>query len=263
MADIPKIKTNIHNPSLNTDKLSVANDNSASTIPQVEISNINTEEVSLNPKHTIDFSKIATTKGDVLNGNFISESKINKEYWNPNELTFKEDENGIVTIYRGETILGFTTSQNHPTINNEPNVPQKEEVIEPIEVLEDTPITNTENASNTNTNSSRSFENVPLSYNEIYNVSDNPLTRSKGVVSFNNHKETYYSQKVLPGGGLDIPGRHVAADGTIRDELGYICISARPEYLSRGSTIMTSLGPAKVYDHGTMDVGIIDIYVDW
>ena len=31
------------------------------------------------------------------------------------------------------------------------------------------------------------------------------LTASKGVNYYNGHKETYYSQKVLPGGGLRIP----------------------------------------------------------
>lgn len=106
------------------------------------------------------------------------------------------------------------------------------------------------------------FEGVQLQYSAKYNVCDYPMTATKGVVYFNGHRETYYSQRVLPGGGLKIPGRHVADDGTIRDEDGYIVVAADLSYLPRYSTVMTSLGPAKVYDTGCA-YGTIDIYVDW
>lgn len=86
------------------------------------------------------------------------------------------------------------------------------------------------------------------------------LTKSKGVNYFNGHKETWYSQKVLPGGGLKIPGRHVAADGTIRDENDYICV-ASSDY-AKGTIVETSLGTGKVYDSGCAS-GTIDIYTDW
>ncbi len=263
MAEIPKVNTNIESIKLSTETISSTNDLPTS-IPNIKTQNNIVEEVNLNPK-TLDFSKIATNANDALNGNFIEESKIKKDYWNLNELTFKENEKGCITIYKGDTILGFTTLQNNPIASGDSQISANEKPVEPIsnekeeiEVLEDSTLN-----SNLNTESSRNFEGIPLSYNEIYNVSDNPLTRSKGVVNFNNHKETYYSQKVLPGGGLDIPGRHVAMDGTVRDELGFICISASPDYLPKGTTIMTSLGPAKVYDQGQMDIETIDIYVDW
>lgn len=45
-----------------------------------------------------------------------------------------------------------------------------------------------------------------------------------GVVYHNGNKYTYYSQSVLPGGGLNIPGRHVD-DGFVKDADGYICIA--------------------------------------
>lgn len=88
----------------------------------------------------------------------------------------------------------------------------------------------------------------------------NKLTKSKGVNYFNGHKETYYSQKVLPGGGLKIPGRHVASDGTIRDENNYICVASN-DY-KKGAIVETSLGTGKVYDSGCAS-GTIDIYTDW
>ena len=88
------------------------------------------------------------------------------------------------------------------------------------------------------------------------------LTKRRGTLNFNGHKETFYSEKVLPGNGLKIPGRHVADDGTIRDENGFICVAADPGFLARGTVLITSLGPAKVYDSGCA-YGTVDIYVNW
>lgn len=99
-----------------------------------------------------------------------------------------------------------------------------------------------------------------MEYSGIY--SSNGLSKRKGAIYFNGHRETYYSERVLPGTSLAIPGRHVADDGTIRDADGYICVAADPSYASRGSVLITSLGPAKVYDSGCA-YGTIDIYVNW
>lgn len=93
------------------------------------------------------------------------------------------------------------------------------------------------------------------------------ILTKRGGVCYNNpygYKETWYSQRVLPGGGLKIPGRHVDSRGIICDEEGYICVAvnvndARFPY---GSILQTSLGLAKVYDHGCA-MGVIDVYVDW
>lgn len=86
------------------------------------------------------------------------------------------------------------------------------------------------------------------------------LTKQKGVNYYKGHRETYYSQRVLPGGGLKIPGRHVAKDGTIRDADNYICV-ASSDY-PKGTVVETSLGPGKVYDSGCAK-GTIDLYTDW
>lgn len=90
--------------------------------------------------------------------------------------------------------------------------------------------------------------------------SSNPLTRSKGVVYYNGHRETWYSQKVLPGGGLKIPGRHVDSRGLVCDGDGYICVASSD--LAKGTIVETSLGTGKVYDCGCAS-GTIDIYCDW
>ena len=103
---------------------------------------------------------------------------------------------------------------------------------------------------------------LPLEYSAYYSYESSRLTASKGAQYYNGNKETYYSQNVLPGGSLNIPGRHVADDGTVRDGDGYICVAANPSYKSKGDILMTSLGPAKVYDTGCAH-GVIDIYVNW
>ena len=89
-----------------------------------------------------------------------------------------------------------------------------------------------------------------------YVIPSGGLTPSKGRIWYNGHTETYYSQKVLPGGGLAIPGRHIASDGTIRDADGYIVL-ASDDY-PRGTVVETSLGA----DIGSGS-GNIDLYTDW
>ena len=106
------------------------------------------------------------------------------------------------------------------------------------------------------------FEGVKLQYSAPYDITDNKLTATKGVVRFNGHKECYYTQTLLPGKGLYLPGRHVAEDGTIRDGDGYICVAANLKFLPRYTKVMTSLGPGKVYDTGCA-YGTVDIYTDW
>ena len=104
--------------------------------------------------------------------------------------------------------------------------------------------------------------NYKLEYSANYNTNGNRLAKSKGAIYYGSHKETYYSERVLPGTSLNIPGRHVAEDGTIRDGDGYICVAANTSYLSKGTIVKTSLGPAKVYDSGC-SYGVIDIYTNW
>ncbi len=101
-----------------------------------------------------------------------------------------------------------------------------------------------------------------MEYSGFYTYSEDRLSVSKGAQYYNGRKETYYSEKVLPGTSLNIPGRHVADDGTVRDGDGFICVAADPGYLGMGSILMTSLGPAKVYDTGCA-YGTVDIYVSW
>ncbi len=87
------------------------------------------------------------------------------------------------------------------------------------------------------------------------------LTKSKGVVYYNGHKETWYSTKEGSAGVVNgIPGRNVGSDGIIRDGDGYICVASSD--LPKGTLVETSLGMGKVYDTGCAS-GTIDIYTTW
>ena len=101
-----------------------------------------------------------------------------------------------------------------------------------------------------------------LEYSATYHVTENHLTRSNGSIRYNGHRETWYSIHE-PGQTVtawEIPGKHVADDGTIRDEDGYICVASSDH--KHGTIVMTSVGPGKVYDTGCSH-GTIDVYTNW
>lgn len=82
-----------------------------------------------------------------------------------------------------------------------------------------------------------------------------------GVIDWNGWKYTYYSEYVLPGEGLKIPGRH--SDGKfVRDENDFLCVASNEH--PYGSKVETPFGTAIVYDMVGDDVtGIIDLYVSF
>ncbi len=95
---------------------------------------------------------------------------------------------------------------------------------------------------------------------------DGPWLKFHGTVWYDGWKWTWYSQRVLPGGGLDIPGRHVDADGFVCDADGYICLaSTNAEDKRTGAVYMTPFGRyGKVYDFcDGVDNPTLDVYVVW
>lgn len=101
-----------------------------------------------------------------------------------------------------------------------------------------------------------------LQYSAVYHVTDNHLTRSNGSIRFDGHRETWYSTNEGCGQNtaVSIPGKHVADDGTIRDADGYICVASSDYKFYR--VLLTSVGPAKVYDCGCSH-GTVDVYTNW
>ena len=79
----------------------------------------------------------------------------------------------------------------------------------------------------------------------------------RGVIYWSGYKFTYYFEKVLPGGGLRIPGRHVNADGYVADEDGYIVLAGDA---AMGTVFETPFGyKGKIYDRGTVG-NHLDVY---
>lgn len=97
-----------------------------------------------------------------------------------------------------------------------------------------------------------------ISSEKLYTAAD---FMTLGVVYYGNWKWTWYSQKVLPGGGLDIPGRHVDSNGYVCDENGYICLASGS--LSKGTIVNTPFGKkGKVYDCGCA-ANVLDVYTNF
>lgn len=82
-----------------------------------------------------------------------------------------------------------------------------------------------------------------------------------GIIYWGDFRWTWYSENVLPGGGLNIPGRHTNDLGYVCDGDGYICLASN-DY-SNGTIFDTPFGgQGKIYDSGC-DSGTLDVYVSW
>lgn len=104
-------------------------------------------------------------------------------------------------------------------------------------------------------------ESTPTYDNDISAEYSASYFRKMGVIYWGAYRWTYYSERVLPGGGLNIPGRHSNSAGYICDEDGYICLASND--LSKGTIVSTPFGSAgKIYDCGCAS-GTLDVYVNW
>ena len=83
-----------------------------------------------------------------------------------------------------------------------------------------------------------------------------------GVIEEDGVTYTYYSENVLPGGGLtelNENGRH-SEDGFVKDGDGYIAVASSDYEI--GTVVDTPFGEGKVYDTGCAE-GVVDIYVSF
>ncbi len=86
--------------------------------------------------------------------------------------------------------------------------------------------------------------------------------RRAGAIHWGGKKYTWYSQMVLPGYGLKIPGRHLDSQGFVCDNNGYIVLGSNTA--NRGRIIATPFGKhGKVYDAGYVGTYWFDCYVGW
>lgn len=86
----------------------------------------------------------------------------------------------------------------------------------------------------------------------------------EGRVYDGDREYTWYSEQVLPGGGLDIPGRHVDEDGYVRDGDGNLCCASSGYSYGEKIEVPFGDGTAVVYDttEGEAD-NLVDMYVSW
>lgn len=93
-----------------------------------------------------------------------------------------------------------------------------------------------------------------------YSVYSPQQLKRLGVIKWGGYKYTWYSQNILPGKGLKIPGRHVSKEGYVVDQDGYICGASQMH--EKGTVLDSPFGyKVKIYDW--CDIDSIDIYTDF
>jgi hypothetical protein len=94
------------------------------------------------------------------------------------------------------------------------------------------------------------------------NYTDPSGLRQSGVLRYNGTKWTWYTQRILPGQGLNIPGRHLDENGLVCDGDGNVVLASSTS--NRGQVVDTPFGKqGKVYDAGNGGSGWYDVYTDW
>lgn len=91
----------------------------------------------------------------------------------------------------------------------------------------------------------------------------NPWDLYVNPISYSGYHWTWYTEVLLPGEGLPIPGRYTDGDGFVCDENGYIVLAAHLSQVARGTIMDTPFGRlGKVYDTGC-NYNVIDVYTNW
>lgn len=125
--------------------------------------------------------------------------------------------------------------------------------------IQDDDVSNDNNDDTDIDNDNSKFNNI-VSSEAIYSPGE---FQNAGVINWGGYQWTYYSELILPGYGLNIPGRHTTSDGYVCDGDGYVVLAADLSMLSRGSIVETPFGyTGKVYDTGCA-YGVLDVYVGW
>lgn len=119
------------------------------------------------------------------------------------------------------------------------------------------------NAENYDTSSGENTS--PVTTEKIYTLAQ---FMTLGRIAWGNYEYTYYSQSVLPGTGLNIPGRHVNDDGYVADIDGYIVLATPIDWGDvKGKTYPTPFGyTGKAYDTNATPYSasgnpVLDVYI--
>lgn len=82
--------------------------------------------------------------------------------------------------------------------------------------------------------------------------------KQAGVFHYNGYKWTWYSETALPGGGLNIAGRHLDEQNYVCDENGRIVVACGS--LPKGTIISSPLGKECIVLDSCPTSGVIDVY---
>lgn len=171
---------------------------------------------------------------------------IDKAYDNENipygaEVQLIAEDNGWALVKKDEKLFFCLSSS---LVEEEPPKEEKVEIVEE-KVIEKKEEIKKETSNNSNSS-------------QLYSAKD---FKRLGVIHWGGWRWTWYSQRVLPGGGLKIPGRHVDSNGYICDKNGYICLASNS--LAKGTIVDTPFGKqGKVYDCGCA-ADTLDVYTDF
>lgn len=159
----------------------------------------------------------------------------------------------------------FTTSNFTFDSIQEPEYVPELEVEEPEEIKTETNLSETRSVEKT------SYQDTEEEIDE--DIESSPYVNAEGTYpgNFKRNGEiysgglryTWYSERVLPGGGLhslNSNGRHTDENGFVCDGDGYIALASN-DY-PKGYVIETPFGTGKVYDCGCPS-GTVDVYVNW
>lgn len=222
---------------------------------QDTITNLEQEISQLNNDYVVTLRDYEELKQQL---NVNDEPEEEEEPDKQSKLTVEEKKKEELYAQKPETQQTETTTMQRPTEETTEAV-ESTESTESTQVVTEETVTDEES---TEATEQRTENGIALLYSETYPKTDGHLTKSNGVVYYNGHKETWYSIHE-PGQTVtarDIPGKHIADDGTIRDADGYVCVASSD--LSFYSVVMTTVGPGKVYDCGCSH-GTIDVYTNW
>lgn len=88
--------------------------------------------------------------------------------------------------------------------------------------------------------------------------------RQRGVIRWGGKKWTWYTQRILPGYGLHIPGRHLDKNGFVCDKDDYIVVAITRSARKSRLVVPTPFGKyGKCYDCGGGGSAWRDVYCNW
>lgn len=88
--------------------------------------------------------------------------------------------------------------------------------------------------------------------------------RRAGVLRWGGKKWTWYTQRILPGRGLHIPGRHLDKNGFVCDKDDYIVVAITRSARQKRLVVPTPFGKyGKCYDCGCGGSAWRDVYTAW